>query len=57
MGYPHHIDFIKQHEHDQETMQILQDLLTIEKQQVFTLGQVIEGLRNELAELKCQKQK
>lgn len=25
MGYPHHIDFVKQHEHDQETMRLMSD--------------------------------
>lgn len=24
-GYPHHVDFIKQHEHDQETMRLMSD--------------------------------
>jgi hypothetical protein len=25
MGYPHHVDFQKQHEHDQETMRLMSD--------------------------------
>ncbi len=24
-GYPHHVDFVKQHEHDQETMRLMSD--------------------------------